>query len=107
MISSSLIREARLRAGLTQAELGGRAGKAASAISRWERGAATPSLETTVDLLKAAGFELTYGLARRDDHDLALIHRSLDLSPAQRLTLAVNAARTIRSMRQAARAGHG
>ena len=38
MVSGELLREARLRAGLTQAELAERAGTARSQVSRYERG---------------------------------------------------------------------
>ena len=41
MRSSSLIREARLRAGLTQAELAERTGRDRSVIARWEQAAVT------------------------------------------------------------------
>ena len=44
MISGDLIKEARLRAGLTQTELGARLGKAQSVIARWERDEVSPSL---------------------------------------------------------------
>lgn len=93
MISAHLLREARLRAGLSQAELGRRTGKAASAIGRWERGEVEPSLETLRRLIRSAGFEVSVALVPADDHDLALIRRCLAKTPAQRLdelALAVN-----------------
>ena len=71
MISSHLMKEARLRSGLTQAQLGAKIGIAASAIGRWERGEVCPSLETLRNVVRAAGLELTMGLAAADDHDLA------------------------------------
>ena len=46
MWSAILIREARLRAGLTQQELADRSGRERSVIARWEQGAVAPSLET-------------------------------------------------------------
>jgi DNA-binding XRE family transcriptional regulator len=46
MVSGDLLREARRRAGLSQAELARRAGKPTSVIGRWERGEVKPSLET-------------------------------------------------------------
>lgn len=102
MISSNMLKEARLRAGLTQAELGSRMDKAASAIGRWERGEVDPSLETLRHAIRAAGFELTLGLAVADDHDVALIRRCLSQSPAERLTTLVAAVRAISSMAVAA-----
>jgi transcriptional regulator with XRE-family HTH domain len=85
MISADLLREARLRAGLTQAELGRRAGKPQSMISRWERGDARPSLETLRDLIRACGLELTFALANYDDSYLADINEYLELTPDERV----------------------
>ena len=97
MISGDLLREARLRAGLSQAELARRAGKATSVIGRWERGEVQPSLETLRGVIRAAGLELgvTLSNADEDDHDLALIRRSLARSPAQRFAHGQRAARGI------------
>ena len=55
VVSGDLLREARLRAGLSQAELARRAGKARSAIGRWERGEVLPSFETLRELVRACG----------------------------------------------------
>ena len=96
--SRHLIREARLRAGLTQAQLGARSGKAHSAISRWERGEVEPSFETVHQLVRAAGFDLVVGMAPLDDHDLALIRRSLAMTPAERLSDLVAVARSLEKM---------
>lgn len=101
MISGNLIREARLRAGMTQAELASRAGTAASAVSRWERDQAAPSLETVRALVRATGNELSLGIAPADDHDLALIRRCLSREPAARLAGLVEVVRTLRSMADA------
>ena len=100
MISGDLIREARLRAGLSQAELGRRLGKHPTAISRWERDVASPSLETLRGVVRACGLELTLGLANADEngHDTALIERSLRLEPAARLREGVNEARALERM---------
>ncbi len=58
MRSADLIREARLRAGLTQYELAERSGRDRSVIARWEQGTVAPSVETLVELVRACGFEL-------------------------------------------------
>lgn len=102
MISGQLLREARLRAGLSQAELAHRAGKATSAIGRWERGEVEPSLETLRSLVRAAGLELTLGLAAADDHDTALVRRCLGRKPPERLHDLVSAVAALRSMTVAA-----
>jgi transcriptional regulator with XRE-family HTH domain len=86
VISGDLLREARLRAGISQAELARRAGKPTSVIGRWERGEVKPSLETLREVIRAAGLELGFLLsnADEDEHDLALIRRSLARTPAER-----------------------
>jgi transcriptional regulator with XRE-family HTH domain len=85
MISSELLRQARLRAGLTQAELGGRIGRPQSQIARWEGGRVEPSLETLQRLVRACGLELTCGLANYDDSYVPYIERLLQLSPQERI----------------------
>ncbi|MGH2920822.1 MAG: helix-turn-helix transcriptional regulator [Gaiellaceae bacterium] len=50
MRSAAVIREARLRAGLTQQELAARSGRERSVIARWEQGVVSPSLETLLEL---------------------------------------------------------
>lgn len=105
MISGDLLREARLRAGLSQAELARRAGKPTSVIGRWERGEVRPSLETLRELIRAAGLELGFTLTNADsnDHDLALIRRSLAQAPAERFAEGQRAARDIEQTWQRAR----
>ena len=53
MRSASLIREARLRAGLTQTELAERTGRDRSVIARWEQAVVAPSLDTLLELVRA------------------------------------------------------
>jgi uncharacterized protein len=57
--SAATLQSARRRAGLTQAELGRRAGVPQSVVSAYESGRREPSFEALVNLLGAAGFELT------------------------------------------------
>jgi transcriptional regulator with XRE-family HTH domain len=102
VLSADLIREARLRAGLTQAELGRRVGRPQSAIARWERGAVKPSLETVRDLVRACGLELKLGLANYDDSYLSLINGQLALSPAERVERMLDWAAQVRKLQKAA-----
>jgi transcriptional regulator with XRE-family HTH domain len=85
MISGDLLREARLRARLSQAELGRRAGKATSVIGRWERNEVEPSLETLRALIRACGLELEVALRAREESTDDAIDANLALSPAERL----------------------
>jgi transcriptional regulator with XRE-family HTH domain len=85
MLSADLMREARLRAGLTQAELGRLVGRPQSAIARWESGRVEPSLETLRDIIRACGLELGFGIYNYDDSYVPFIERYLELSPADRV----------------------
>ena len=79
-----LIREARNRAGLSQAQLAARAETSQSAIARYEVGAATPTLATLERILAASGVTLVLGglsqrrPRRRLSKGLALLGRSRD-----------------------------
>src|SRR4051795_11309662 len=100
MVSADLLREARLRAGITQAELGRRAGRPASQIARWERGEVKPPLETLRELIRACGLDLTLGLAAHDDSYLPHINRQLALAPAERVERLRKVATTQRAIRE-------
>ncbi len=83
--SAGLLREARLRAGLSQLALAERAGKDRVQIGRWEAGAVAPSLDTLVDLVRACGFDIPLELAPLrpvEDERLTELQR---LSPERRL----------------------
>jgi transcriptional regulator with XRE-family HTH domain len=104
MISADLLREARLRAGLTQAELGRRADRSQSQIARWERGDVKPSLETLRKLIRACGLELTFRLANYDDSYLSHINGQLSLSPAERVAHMADVAAVQLELRERMRA---
>lgn len=55
---ASLLKDARVRAGLSQQELARRSGTSRTAVSAYEHGHKSPSLETLERLLDAAGFRL-------------------------------------------------
>jgi transcriptional regulator with XRE-family HTH domain len=82
-----LIREARLRAGLSQVELAERSGKDRAQLARWERDAVQPSLETLRDLLRACGFDLDLTLVPYipDEQVDARLQKTITQSPQERL----------------------
>jgi transcriptional regulator with XRE-family HTH domain len=104
VISGDLLREARLRAGLTQQELARRAGTSQSAIARWESGDVLPSFERLRELIRACGLELTFGLANYDDSYLSHIQHQLALSPAERVRHMAETAATMLELRKLAQA---
>lgn len=84
MVSGDLIKEARLRAGLTQVELGARLGKAQSVIARWERDDVSPSLETLREVVRACGLDLAFFMSKLDDSNVTIIDQHLRMTPAER-----------------------
>ncbi len=107
MVSGDLLREARLRAGLTQAELGRRVGRPQSQIARWERGDVKPSLETLRELIRACGLDLWFRLGNYDDSYLAQINRALDMTPIERLDAAEALERSRKDLRDVGAAALG
>jgi transcriptional regulator with XRE-family HTH domain len=85
-LSGSLIREARLRAGLSQTELGERVGKDRAQIARWERDAVAPSLDTLIELLQACGFDLSLDLVPHEPVDVGAVDETAKLTPQERIT---------------------
>jgi transcriptional regulator with XRE-family HTH domain len=96
--SADLIREARLRAGLTQYELADRTGRERSVIARWEQGAVAPSIETLVELVRACGFDLPLELVPYDSSRAERLRKNAFLSPERRvLRLLQSLSRAVRS----------
>ena len=85
MRSADLIREARLRAGLTQHALAERTGRERSVIARWEQGAVAPSIETLLELVRACGFDLPLELVPYEPSDEDRLRKNALLSPERRL----------------------
>lgn len=83
MIGGELVREARLRAALTQAELARRAGPMQSATARLESGRTSPALEDVIRLLRLTGFDLRVELVPDDDSDRSTAELGAD--PADQL----------------------
>src|SRR5438093_5681438 len=92
MRSAALIREARLRAGLTQAELAERSERDRSVIARWEQGAVAPSVETLIELVRACGFDLPLILIPHDTSLDRRLRKNLVLSPERRVDRMVGTA---------------
>jgi predicted nucleotidyltransferase/DNA-binding XRE family transcriptional regulator len=65
LTAAALLRQARLRAGLSQVELASRAGVTQSVISAYEAGRREPALATLAALVDATGYELTVALRRQ------------------------------------------
>jgi transcriptional regulator with XRE-family HTH domain len=85
MRSGDVIREARLRAGLSQHELAARSGRDRSVIARWEQGAVSPSLETLLEIVRACGFDLPLELVPYERAALDRLQQNARLSSERRV----------------------
>jgi hypothetical protein len=76
--TAATIREARLRAGLTQAELADRAGTSQATLSAYENGRKQPSVVTLARILESAGLRLTTEMAL--ERNAAIFADALELA---------------------------
>ena len=86
--SRHLIRMARHQAGMTQSELAKRAQTSQAAISAYESGRRSPSVETLCRILAAAGYEVRMRLAEPDTHDASRRAAEMLLPDQQRRAFA-------------------
>jgi transcriptional regulator with XRE-family HTH domain len=100
-LGGDLVREARRRAGLTQAELAAKADTTQSAIARLEAGRTNPSFDLVLRLLKLCGFRLDVSLDPYDDSDLAQAEASLRRPLEGRLDYMESALRSMIELRKA------
>jgi len=103
ILDGSLVRVARLRAGLTQRELAARLGLPQSSVARWESGARHPSVESLQSAVGACGLEIAVGLRAIDRSNDSRTWELLDIEPAERLMRQVAAANGTRALRSAGR----
>lgn len=102
MKGGTIIKQARTRAGLSQAALARRAGTTQSAIARWEAGKVSPSVENLDRLVTACGLSLNVLLLESNEHDLGLALSNLRLTPEQRLERFMGGVRFAKELRHAA-----
>jgi transcriptional regulator with XRE-family HTH domain len=107
MSGATLVREARRRAGLTQADLARRVGTTQSAIARLERGRTEPSAERIGQLVGACGLELQVRLAPLDDSDWSVAQSNLALDVDSRVRQHQAALRFTRAGRTAVASRRG
>ena len=83
--SATLLREARLRAGLSQQELAEVSSKDRTVIARYEQGVVAPSIDTLVELVRACGFDVPLELVPYDPRPDERRRELQMLSPERRL----------------------
>ena len=85
MAGGELIREARLRAGLTQAELSELTGRERSVIARWEQGVISPPIDSLMQIIHACGFDLPLTLMPIDKSADEELREALLEAPSERV----------------------
>jgi transcriptional regulator with XRE-family HTH domain len=99
-LPAEVLREARRRHGVSQAQLAIRAGTRQSAISRIESGRVSPTFETLQSLLDLLGENLTIASEQPETGiDLSLNQRNLRLSPSARIQQGLGFADMVRRNR--------
>jgi transcriptional regulator with XRE-family HTH domain len=82
---AALIREARLRARMTQTELAEKTGRDRSVIARWEQGGVSPTIDNLLAVIHACGFDLPLTLVPRDTSRDDRLEEGRQLSPERRV----------------------
>ena len=95
----ALVREARQRAGLTQAELAKRVATSQPAIARYERARSMPDLATLHRIVEACGLELRLELAAPDPQREARERIVLERTTEERLQTNTRQAELIHALR--------
>ena len=98
MDAATLLQYARRKAGLSQRELGRRAGVTQASIARIEGGGTSPRFETLDRLLATCGFELEPVPKRGIGVDKTVMDRLIDLSPTERAREAAHEARVVEKL---------
>lgn len=108
MTAAEIVREARARAGLTQAELARRMGTTQSAVARLERVGSNPRLSTLEQAVAAVGARLELGIAAaKPSIDETLVAEMLRLTPGERIASFERSYADVRELALAARAHRG
>jgi transcriptional regulator with XRE-family HTH domain len=87
LTAAQIIREARLKAGLTQTQLAERLGRERAQVARWEIGGQEPSFQNVVAVVEACGFAFNIEIAEREDDPIvdAELTESVLQAPQQRV----------------------
>ena len=80
-----MLREARLRAGLSQQQLAEASGKDRTVIARYEQGVVAPSIDTLVEMMRACGFDILLELVPFEPELSERMVELQRLSPERRL----------------------
>ena len=108
LLTQNLLKEARLAAGLTQAELAARLGTSQSEIARLESRRANPRVSTLQRAIEATGHTVQATLQRvSPDVDETMSAANLRLDPGERLRRFAAAYRSVSKLTRKARIDRG
>ena len=91
MDAGQILRESRLRSGLSQRRLSELAGVTQPTVARIESGLIQPTFERLLELVRACGLDLDVRVVPLDEDAWTVARRGLALTPDERLDRAVAA----------------
>lgn len=103
MKASTLLKQARKKARLSQRALAARSGVPQSTVGRIEAGIIDPRASTLDRILEACGVELELEARLGEGVDRSQIREFLELTPRQRIEAATTAARNVERLRRKAK----
>ena len=100
MDGGQILRESRLRTGLSQRRLAELAGVTQPTVARIENGLIRPTFERLLELVRACGLDLDVRVVPLDEDAWTVAKRGLALTPDERLDRAVAAVDLMREGRE-------
>jgi transcriptional regulator with XRE-family HTH domain len=97
--AGQILRESRLRSGLSQRRLAELGGVTQPTVARIESGLIQPTFERLLDLVRACGLDLDVRVVPLDEDAWTVARRGLALTPDERLDRAVAAVDLMREGR--------
>ncbi|HEV8089172.1 MAG TPA: helix-turn-helix transcriptional regulator [Actinomycetota bacterium] len=107
MDAGQILRESRLRSGLSQRRLAELAGVTQPTVARIESGLIQPTFERLLELVRACGLDLDVRVVPLDEDAWTVARRGLALTPDERLDRAVAAVDLMREGQEIRGSGDG
>jgi transcriptional regulator with XRE-family HTH domain len=105
--AGQILKETRLRAGLSQRRLAELAGVTQPTVARIEGGLIQPTFERLLELVRACDFDLDVRVVPLDEDAWTVAERGLAMTPDERLDRAVAAIALMQESRELREGGDG